>query len=193
MKKILYLLALLFMGSTFIMAQTSTSCKKSDCCSPVSLKAVYDELAKLPGTVVKSYDDSIPIFKSDILKDGQFISQTPSDSVQIKLSTEKIYSLINNNLPMQYMISGANNQMSTALLYANPLGDGKYEFLEIDRVNNGVTNLFFYAITDEATINYLQNLPVEMQGNNLSIIQSVNGSNINWFTDWGNFPIPIPK
>lgn len=159
------------------------------------LKVFFDSFTKLPGarTLVDTKIDSINIAPKDFFYDFRVAVSSDTTAAASDESSRAAFRII-NSIPVQNMILGANNRQSTCFIYANPLDHGKYEILGIEMVNasSAAVNVVFYATTDEQTVDYLSNLPVEMQGSNFAIIQSQTGHTTNFFSDWGNYPIQIP-
>ncbi len=183
MKQILLFLSIIVAGITAMNAQSN--CGETNCCT---LKNAYDQISLTSGT----YDidvnkvTQIPLSKKEILKNMQVQIAYAKDSIHADSTTTAIYNVINSSVPMQYMINGGNNQISTCLIYAKETSNGEYELLDIERVENGKLTLVMYATTDYETVRSIQNYPFSMAGQNLSVIIKKTPTGTEWFSNWGN-------
>lgn len=188
MKRILLFLSVMVAGVAAMNAQ-------SNCCDSKcgTLKNAYDQIA----LTASEYDINVnpqmqvPLSsKNKILKDLQVKIAFAKDSVQADSITTAVYNVINSSVPMQYMINGGNNQLSTCLIYAKETSNGQYEILDIERVDNGILTVVAYATTDYETIKSIQNYPVAISGESLSVLIKKTPDKTEWFSNWGN-PIEV--
>ncbi|MDE6264968.1 MAG: hypothetical protein K2M11_07470 [Paramuribaculum sp.] len=187
MKRILLFLSVMVAGIAAMNAQSN--CCDSKCST---LKNAYDQIA----LAASEYDINVnnmqvPLSsKNMVLKNLQVKIAFAKDSVQADSITTAVYNVINSSVPMQYMINGGNNQLSTCLIYAREISDGQYEILDVERVENGKLTVVAYATTDYKTVKSIQNYPVAISGESLSVLIKKTPTKTEWFSNWGN-PIEV--
>lgn len=133
----------------------------------ITLKEAFTALSNIPNITVTTPDYNLPVI-GDIVRDGQIAAGYNLDRQQIFASGNAALAIL-NQVPLAYMINGANNNEVAAFVYSNPAGEGSNEVLIAAMSGYSGTVAFLYGQMDDATRDAIGNAPLEMQGTYLNL------------------------
>lgn len=163
MKKILFILIMAF------------TCVAST--SAINLKEAFSALSNLPNVSVEENLDlkdltnnRCPV-KLDSLKVVQVAIAYGLDAKQIFTTGNGAYTIL-NQIPLQYMINGANNNDVCAFLYSSPYEGmpGINHLLMVVMSGQWGSVVFIDAIVEDKERDAIQAASIEMKGNYLNMV-----------------------
>lgn len=157
MKRILITIAILFATMAGVSAMSLTEAYSALCNVPNMSQTV------IPKTSSINYNS-----ETDSIADVAMASATNLDAARILQTGNSVYTIL-NQIPLEYMINGANNNLVSAFIYATPCADNRYDCLMA--LMSGYTgDVGIISMTcDKNTKDELQNANVTMHGASLSI------------------------
>lgn len=135
--------------------------------SAMGLKEAFNALSNLPNVSVTKPDYNLPVI-NDAIHNATIAAGYNLDQRQIFESGTAAYTIL-NQVPLAYMINGANNNEVTAFIYTTPNNEGNYDILIAAMSGYKGSVVFIYGTVDEVSKNAIQNATLEMQGSYLSI------------------------
>ena len=147
--------------------------------SAMNLKEAFTALSNLP--YVKMDMNVAPSAividgKTDSIGPIKVASAADLDAQQVLETGNAVYTIL-NQVPMKYMINGANNNLAGAFLYATPIDGGGYDFLVVTMSGYAGAVSFIHYEIGAATKDAFQNAKLELQGANLTITPENAGEN----------------
>ena len=152
--------------------------------SAMSLKEAFTALSNLPDVSVRAPDYNLPVI-NDFIQNGQIAAAYNLDRQHIYDTGNAAYTIL-NQIPLSYMINGGNNHYVMAFVYATPNETGSNDILIAVMSGFKGSVVFIYGTTDNICKEAIQNAPLQMQGNYLSIVADS-------IPDIGDFNILINK
>lgn len=144
--------------------------------SAINLQEAFSALSNLPNVSIKKNldfndlpNDKYPL-KSDSLKIAQVAIAYDLDAEQIAATGNGAYTIL-NQIPLQYMINGANNNNVCTLLYSTPYDGhaGLNHLLIAIMSGEWGTVCFVDAIVTDKERDAIQAASIEMKGNYLNM------------------------
>ena len=146
--------------------------------SAINLKDAFTALSNIQNVNVVTPDYNFPI-TADVVKEGQISAAYNLNRQQILESGNAALTIL-NQVPLAYMINGGNNNNVGAFIYTTPAGENSNEILIAVMSGFRGSLVFMYGTIDDASRDALQNAPLQMEGNFLSIEASMpDGSEFN--------------
>ena len=149
--------------------------------SAMSLKDAYKALSNIPNVSVANPDYNLPMDISAmpdygfILNEGNLATAYNLNAPQIKETGDAAYTIL-NQVPMVRMINGANNNDVAAFVYAEPTSENSNDMLIVAMSGYRGSVVFMYVENvPDALCTAIQNAPVEMAGNYLSLKAKLQG------------------
>lgn len=145
--------------------------------SAINLQEAFSALSNLPNVSVKETEDlkelsnnKCPI-KLDSLKVLQVAAAYDLDAEKIKTTANGAFTIL-NQIPLQYMINGANNNSVCAFLYSTPYKGhpGLNHLLIAVMCGEWGTVVFEEAIVNDKVRDAIQAASIEMKGNYLNMV-----------------------
>lgn len=144
--------------------------------SAMDLKEAFAALIKVPDVSLQAdvKHSEAPV---DMTEEGIYSAEiaTAADLSRVRTAEamDSVYSVL-NQLPIEYMINGANNGTVGCFIYSVPDGDGKYEIL-MAVLSPCTGNMeFTFLRADERIRDAIRNATVRMQGTCLTIVYPEN-------------------
>ncbi len=153
MKKIIMML--------FVGLATATSV------SAMNLKDAFTALSNIQNVSVTKPDFNLPIIP-DVIDNLQIAAAYNLNQEQILESGNAAYTIL-NQVPLTYMINGGNNNEVAAFVYATPNESGTNNILLAAMSGYKGSVVFLFGTVDDANLKAIQNAPLHMEGNFLSI------------------------
>lgn len=165
MRRILFTIAILFATMAGV--------------SAMSLPEAYRALCNIPNISQTEIPESSSInynSATDSIANVEIASAVHLDASGILQTGNAVYTIL-NQVPLEYMINGANNNLVSAFIYATPSTDNKYDCLIV--LMNGYAGDvgIIYMTCDKIIKEELQNAAVTIHKASLSI-KSPKGSDI---------------
>lgn len=135
--------------------------------SAMGLKEAFNALSNLPHVSVTKPDYNLPVV-NDVIQNTTIAAGYNLNQQQIFEAGNATYAIL-NQVPLAYMINGANNNEVAAFIYTTPNNEGNYDILIAAMSGYRGSVVFIYGTIDEVCKNAIQNAPLEMQENYLSI------------------------
>lgn len=135
--------------------------------SAMSLKDAFTALSNIQNVEVTNPDYNLPVTFGGI-NDFQLAAGYNMNQQQIFESGTAAYAIL-NQVPLAEMINGGNNNSVAAFIYANPTGENSNEVLIAVMSGYRGSLVFIYGTIDDASKAALQNAPLNIQGNFLSL------------------------
>lgn len=145
--------------------------------SAISLKEAFTALSNLPNVSVKenldlkeATNNKCPV-KLDSLKVVQVATAYDLDAKQIFTTGNGAYTIL-NQIPLQYMINGANNNDVCAFLYSSPYEGmpGINHLLVVVMSGQWGSVVVVDAIVEDKERDAIQAASIEMKGNYLNMV-----------------------
>lgn len=133
----------------------------------MNLKEAFGALSNIPNINVRVPDYNLPV-SMDMVRDGRVAAAYNLNRAQIAESGGAAYALL-NQVPLSYMINGANNNSVAAFVYVVPGDDGANEVLIAVMSGYYGSVVFVYGTIDDAVKEAIQNAPLEMEGSFLKM------------------------
>ncbi len=134
--------------------------------SAISLKEAFNALSNVPNISVKS-DYNTPILGLTV--NGELAMASDLNESQILESGNAVYTIL-NQVPLVWMINGGNNNLVAAFVYASPEStNGIYEVLMVLMSGKSGDITIIYGGIDKAAKDALQNAPLTMESDKISI------------------------
>lgn len=165
MKRILLTIAVLFATLASVSAMSLPEAYRALCNVP---NMSQTEIPKTSSINYNSTADSIAIVG--------MASATSLDAAGILQTGNAVYTIL-NQVPLEYMINGANNNLVSAFIYATPTADNRYDCLMVLMSGYGGDVGIISMTCDKNIKEELQNAVVTMRGASLTI-KSLKGSDI---------------
>ena len=145
--------------------------------SAMSLKDAYKALSNIPNVSAAKPDYNLPMDlpMSPVdgfmlqLEDGNLAAAYNLNAAQIKETGDAAFTIL-NQVPLQRMINGGNNNLVGAFVYAEPTGENSNDVLIV--VMNGyrgAVNFVYVENVSDTIRTALQMAPVEMEGSSFSL------------------------
>lgn len=143
--------------------------------SAINLKEAYAALSNIPNVSVTKPDYNLPM-DLPIMQDGGLVVNEGNlaagynlNAAQIKETGDAAYTIL-NQVPLIRMINGANNNLATGFVYAEPTGENTNDVLIVVMSDYRGSAVFMYAQDVPDTVcTALQMAPVEMEGRSISL------------------------
>lgn len=145
--------------------------------SAISLKEAFTALSNLPNVSVtenldlmEATNNKCPV-KLDSLKVVQVATAYDLDAKQIFTTGNSAYTIL-NQIPLQYMINGANNNDVCAFLYSSPYEaqPGLNHLLIAVMSGEWGSVVFIDSIVEDKELDAIQEASIEMKGNYLNMV-----------------------
>lgn len=145
--------------------------------SAINLKEAFSALSNLPNVSVEENlnlkyltDNRCPV-KLDSLKVVQVATAYDLDAEKIMTTANGAYTIL-NQIPLQYMINGANNNDVCAFLYSTPYEGmpGINHLLMVVMSGQWGSVVFIDAIVEDKERDAIQAASIEMKGNYLNMV-----------------------
>lgn len=145
--------------------------------SAINLKEAFSALSNLPNVSVEENlnlkyltDNRCPV-KLDSLKVVQVATAYDLDAEKIMTTANGAYTIL-NQIPLQYMINGANNNDVCAFLYSSPYEGmpGINHLLMVVMSGQWGSVVFVDAIIENKERDAIQAASIEMKGNYLNMV-----------------------
>lgn len=144
--------------------------------SAMSLKDAFNALSNVPNISVKE-DYNTPILGLTV--NGELAMASNLNESQILESGNAVYTIL-NQVPLVKMINGGNNNLVAAFVYASESTNGIYEVLMVLMSGKSGDITIIYGGIDKAAKDALQNAPLTMESDKISIHASLpNGDTYN--------------
>lgn len=135
--------------------------------SAMSLKDAFAALSNIQNVSVTKPDYNLPVVP-DVIDNLHIAAGYNLNQDQILASGNAAYTIL-NQVPLAYMINGGNNNEVSAFVYATPNASGSNDVLIAAMSGYKGSVVFLYGTIDNATLAAIQNAPLKMEGNFLSI------------------------
>ena len=135
--------------------------------SAMSLKDAFNALSNIPNVTVTAPDYNLPVI-ADAIQNCQLAAGYNMNQQQIEESGTAALTLL-NQVPLTYMINGGANNQVAAFVYTNPVGENSNEILIAAMSGYRGSVVFLYGTVDNATQNAIENAPLKIECNFLSL------------------------
>ncbi len=135
--------------------------------SAMNLREAFNALSHLPNVSVTSPDYNLNVSADDMTLD-KLAAGYNLDRKQIRETGNAAYVIL-NQVPMSYMINGANNGEVAAFVYATPNREGTNDILIVAMSGYRGSAVFMYGTAHNAFVEAVKNAPLTMQGDYLSL------------------------
>lgn len=133
----------------------------------MNLKEAFNALSNLPYVTITTPDYNLPVV-ADVIQNGTIAAGYNLDRQQIAEAGSAAYAIL-NQVPLNYMINGANNKEVAAFIYSTPNAENSNDVLIAVMSGYKGSIVFLYGTMDDASKVAIQNAPLTMQGNFLNI------------------------
>lgn len=143
--------------------------------SAMSPKEAFKALSNIPNVSLVTPDYNLPI-SSDTIPEGGLAAAYNLDQEQIKVTGNAAYTIL-NQVPLNYMVNGGNNNEVAAFIYAMPNVEGSNDVLVAAMSGYRGMVVFMLLSLDDAQVAAIQAAPLSIQGNFLNLEANLPGDN----------------
>lgn len=157
MKRLLITIALVIVMTTGMSAMTLQEAFNA-------LSSVQNiSMTKAPETSSINYNSP-----SDSVSNVKIAAASDLGASSILQTGNAVYTIL-NQVPLEFMINGANNNLACAFIYATPCADDRYDCLMVLMSGYAGDVAIVYMTCDKSTKEKLQNANVSIHGPSLTV------------------------